>query len=218
MRQSRLFLISVALFFVVLCIFLVNQYLLTSKLRDARQKLMMIASNAAMSIDADTLLKIPLQMDADKTQEYKVVFDRLQRIKEANPSVKYIYILSATDEAGILQYVVDADPLPEIVTAKSPTSFSGDKFDARNDTEMLQAYNGPNADKKIVTDAWGVTLSGYAPIRNNMGKAIAILCVDVDASQEYSRKNQQQVLAIFVLLAAILSITAFVLKKGVKNG
>ena len=125
--------------------------------------------------------------------------------------------MAPTDQAGVLQYVVDANPLPEMITAKSPTSFTGDKFDTRNDPEMLSAFNGPSADKDIVPDSWGVTLSGYAPIRDSFGKSVAILCVDIDVSKEYAKKKQEVIMIFFVILTGILSIITFVFSKGARN-
>ncbi len=172
---------AATLFLVALIAFIFYEYRLQSAFSETRQRLMSIASNAALSIDANAVLKIPLRQESESSPEYMVVFHKLEDIKKANPSVKYVYIMTATDQPGILQYVVDADPLPQVVTARCPTSFPGDKYDARGIPEMLSGYNGPSADKKITTDKWGSVISGYAPIRDASGKAVAILCVDADA-------------------------------------
>ena len=197
------------LFLLTLNNFIFHKYAAEGGIKDLREKLISIASGASRSIDADLLLKIPLLPEGDKTQEYKTVYEELLRIKETNPSIKYVYIMTATEKPGFLQYVIDADPVPEIITAKSPTSFSGDYYDARNLPEMLAAFKGPSADRKFVMDKWGATLSGYAPIYDKNGKAIAILGVDIDAASMYATQTKSQNLLLFVLITGILFSLSF---------
>ncbi|MDD5138251.1 MAG: hypothetical protein PHG72_05470 [Candidatus Omnitrophica bacterium] len=160
-----------------------------AKFRQMREELMAIAAKSSPSIDAAALARIPLTMEGDKTPEYKEIYDTLVEIKEAYPVVKYAYILTTTDQPEIMQFVVDADPLPEIVTARSQRSFPGDKYDVRHLTEIRNAFSMVCADRNINADAWGVTLSGYAPINGPGGKAVAILCIDMDASSVYAYQN-----------------------------
>jgi hypothetical protein len=171
------------LFLAALGHYLIGEYRLRDNFNKTREKLMLIASNAALSIDAAALLKVPLVQSAEATSpEYEVIYQKLVKIKKANPLVKYAYTMVATEQPGILQYVVDANPAPEIITARCPTSLPGDKYDAREIPEMMNAYYKPSADKTITTDVWGIFISGYAPIRDSTGKAVAILGVDTDAT------------------------------------
>jgi two-component system, sensor histidine kinase and response regulator len=161
---------------------LFHQYCKRNSFNEMRQRLILIASNAALSIDAEELLKVPLRPDNENDPDYQRVYNRLVRIKRANPFVKYVYIMTTTDQPGIMQYIADADPSPKVITAKSPAAFSGSKYDARNLPELINAYDWPSADKKINSDEWGTFISGYAPIRDASGKTVAILGVDIDAA------------------------------------
>ena len=183
-----------------------NYIFCTYRLRDAfsqiREQLMSITSNAALSIDAQELLEVPLQQIGDSSLAYRAIFDKLETVKQTNSSLKYVYIMTTTDQLGILQYVVDADPAPQVITARSPSAFPGDKYDARKLPEMLEAYSGPAADKKITSDEWGSFISGYAPIRDSDGKSIAILGVDIDAAKIYMLQKN-------VRLSGLLALAAF---------
>ena len=123
--------------------------------------------------------------------------------------------MTATDQPGILQYMVDADPLPQIITARCPTALPGDKYDARGFPEMLMAYTAPNADKKISRDAWGSVISGYAPIRDVDGKSIAILGVDIDAARiDKFQKNVHlsglaALAAFFIFIFSLFAVIIF---------
>ena len=197
------------LFLLALNNFIFHKYAVEGGLKDLQEKLISMASGASRSIDADLLLKIPLKAEGDKTEGYKIVYEELLKIKEANPSIKYVYIMTATETPGILQYVIDANPLPEIITAKSPTSFSGDRYDARKLPEMLGAFKAPSADRKVVMDKWGATLSGYAPVYDKSGNAVAILGVDIDATSMYPTQTKSENLLLFVLITGILFSLSF---------
>ncbi|MDD5020373.1 MAG: PDC sensor domain-containing protein [Candidatus Omnitrophica bacterium] len=184
------------------------EYIRSEKFQDTRERLMLVASNAALSIDAEKLLRVPLRMDGDKSQEYKDIFETLLKIKEINPFVRYVYIMTAADQQGAMQYMVDADPLPEIVTAKGERAFPGDIYRVERSSEMYNAFNGPAADKAFTTDGWGMTLSGYAPIRDESGKAVAILCVDIDASRMSVRQKAAQKALFFFWSLAFLLVLA----------
>lgn len=207
-RFSRI-LIFLLLFLVILANFFFYAYTLRERLKNLREKAVLIASSAALSIDVDALTKIPLRRDGDKAEEYQNVFRQLEKVKRFNPSVKYAYIMAATEDPGILQYIVDADPLPAIATAKSPTAFPGDKYDARNIPAMLAAYNGPIADKDLIADDWGMTISGYAPIYNNEGKVVAILGADIDGSWVAESRKTSRIMLFSVLIMGICLTVVF---------
>jgi len=204
------------LFLAALSNALIYGYRLRNNFNATRERLMLIASNAALSIDAEDILKIPLEQRSEGTPAYMVIYNKLVKIKEANPRVKYVYIMTTTNQPGILQYVVDADPVPEIITARCPTALPGDKYDARAIPEMMSAYNGPSADEKINTDAWGVFISGYAPIRDSEGKSVAILGVDSDAVSMQVMQKGAKVRGKIALFAGILFLISFItlIKRG----
>lgn len=207
-RSTWIVMICAAVYVGALAQYLVYRYGMDKQLNGMREKLMATASYAARGIDADLIFRVPLRMEGDKSAEYKMIFGKLSDVKDTDSNIKYVYIMTATDEPGILQYVVDADPLPEIVTAKSPRSFPGDKYDARNIPQALDAFKGKStADRGLVEDEWGATISGYAPIRDAGGRTVAILGVDMDAGPLYpSLKRSHLLLRVFLISGALLLI------------
>lgn len=187
------------------------EYRLRNTFSQTREKLILVVTNAALSINVDEVLKVPLRRDGDRTMEYQAVLRKLTRIKEANPFLKYVYIMTATDQPGVLQYVVDADVLPQIITAKSPHSFPGDKYEVIQFSEILNAYNRPVADKKITHDVWGTFISGYAPLRDASGKPAAILGVDIDATGIAAMEKNRKAYAVYVLIAGSLFFVSLLL-------
>jgi hypothetical protein len=207
--------LAALIFWVAFGNFIFNQYRLGGAFDQARERLISIAANAVLVIDAAQLLEVPLQRTGDSSAAYRAVAEKLETIKRTNPGLKYAYILMATDQPGILQYAVDADPAPQVITAKGPSALPGDKYDARKLPEMLMAYTAPNADKKISRDAWGSVISGYAPIRDANGKSIAILGVDIDAAridklQKNARLSGLAALgALFIFIFSLFAVVIF---------
>ena len=214
MRRFIWIILSGILFIVMLGNFIFSQYRLRSAVNQAREHLMLIASNGVLLVDVEALLSVPLIQSAEGGPEYRQISRQLEKIKESNSAIKYVYIMTPSEEAGFMQFVVDADPVPEIITAHCPTSLPGDKYDVRNLPGIIAAFDGPSADKDINTDAWGVFISGYAPIRDNEGKSVAILGIDFDGSfiQKMEKKAKRSGLA--ALLTGILFIISFLSLKS----
>lgn len=201
--KVTLALILSMLFTGAMCNFLIYKFALNSQFKEIRNKLMLIAQTAALMVDADVLLTVPLNREGIDSAPYKMVAEKLEKIKAVNPHIKYIYTMTKTEETGIWQFIVDPDP----VTKKGRrilTSYPGDKYNAGRFLEMLQAFNRPSADKKLEIDEWGITLSGYAPIYDKNGQSVAVLGVDIMAEDVYMTQRQVHRRALFVLVLGII--------------
>jgi len=195
--------ITLALIFSLLFItgldnLILYEYNIRLQFKNLQEKLKTIASTAAVDIDASLIKKVPLNKEGIKSEAYKKVAEQLNKVKKANPQLKYIYTIAETNKPGIWQFVVD--PSPHV---GNRTSFPGEEYDASRFPEMLKAYEGPSVDSKLVFDEWGVTLSGYAPIYDKNLKPVAVLGVDIDAGEVYMLENAARVKAVFVLILVI---------------
>lgn len=187
----------------ILSNFLVYRFTLNSQFNELRSKLSMIAQTAALMIDADILLGIPLNRDGTNSSQHKEILEQLSSVKAANPSIKYIYVLRPTEKEGIWQFVADPDPVLEGGKKSAVTSYPGDRYNAARFPEMLQGLNGPSADKKLEIDEWGVTLSGYAPVRDKTAKAIAVLGIDMAANDVYLAQREVHKRGFWVLVFGV---------------
>jgi len=182
-----------------------------AQLEGTRNQLKSIAQTAALLIDVDRLDQIPLNKAGMQTPAYNYIDDQLRKIKAANPQIEYIYILKKVDSSNIWRFVVDADPEGD----EGQHSFPGDSYDAGRFPEMLKGFNEPSADKKIETDEWGSSLSGYAPIRNTIGQPVAVLGVDIAAGDVNAIYHHVMRKALLILLAGM--ILAFILGFLISN-
>lgn len=178
--------------------FILYEYNMRAQFSNLREKLKTIARTASIEINANLLQAVPLNKEGIQSEAYKKVATQLTRIKQANPSLKDVYTIAKKDDSGLWFFIVDPSP-----HAGARTSLPGDEYDASRFPEMINAYSGPTADKKLVVDEWGVTLSGYAPVYDKNFKPIAVLGVDIDASEVYMMQKSAQLKMLFVLFLAI---------------
>jgi adenylate cyclase len=48
---------------------------------------------------------------------------------------------------------------------------------------MMEAFVGPTVEDEMTEDEWGISLSGYAPVRDAEGRAVAVVGVDVTGAR-----------------------------------
>lgn len=180
---------------------IVQQLAIRAQFEQVRDKLKMIASAIALTIDPDMVKAIPLNRQGVQTKEYQTIFRRLEQVKHENPSIGFIYVMMRTDQENVLQFVVDPDPY--LPSDPGLTAYPGDRYDATDFPEMIKAFNGPISEKEVKSDAWGAMISGYAPILDKKGNAIAIVGVDMLASDVYT---MQKAIHRGVLLAFFIGI------------
>lgn len=174
------------LFVVSLSAVMIYQFTFKSQFEGLRSNLIAIAQTAAMTTEAVHVAEIPLTKEGMNTQGFAVTSAHLKRIKAANPQIKYIYILSKTENGKMCQFVVDEDSGKR----RNIESFPGSPYNAGRFEEMMRGFDSATADRKLESDEWGKTLSGYAPIRDASGKPIALLGVDIDAQNIYLMERE----------------------------
>ncbi|MCX6354312.1 MAG: HAMP domain-containing protein [Candidatus Aureabacteria bacterium] len=191
------------LFVTALSNLLIYKYALDSQFSQLREKLKIIAQTAALAVDAGLFEKVPLTREGVQSPAYRVIAEKLKRIKDANPPIKYIYTMTRKEGGRRWMFVVDPDPESRAIEKKGITAYPGDPYDASRFPEMIEAYSAPSSDRSLTVDEWGIVLSGYAPIRNREGRTVGILGVDLLAEDVYKVQETIHRIAIFVLIAGI---------------
>ena len=195
-------LIGSMLLLVFLSNVLVHRLALEAQFEQLRDKLKMTAQVVALSLDAQDILAIPLDRSGENTPQFKHVVEGLRTICKTVPAIRYLYVLVQTDKPGQLRFVADVEF--DHQSGEVKLADSGDRYDASRLHEMLKAFEGPAADRRLEKDAWGMTLSGYAPIRDQSGRTVAILGVDMLASEVYATQQAVHWRVGFLLILGIL--------------
>jgi PAS domain S-box-containing protein len=161
-----------------------------------RNELKTVATVTAEGIDGDTLAQI--KPGDEQTPAFTSLRDKFNSIRQSDPSIRYIYTMRQNGNA--VEFVVDADygiePDAAIIGEVYP-NFS---------QELLMGFSQPSAGTEYITDKWGTTLSGYAPIHDRNGNTVGIVGVDMESNRVIAR--QQGSMANFFLIAILVLILA----------
>ncbi|MCB9734743.1 MAG: adenylate/guanylate cyclase domain-containing protein [Deltaproteobacteria bacterium] len=144
-----------------------------AELANLWSRLRLTAVSLAGLVDADRLAAIDAADDPYRVELVR----RFTAIIEREPELASIYVFARTPDPRRLRFLVDTD------VRAAPAAF-GDLYDATRYDNMIAGFDHPAVDHDPVPDAWGVSISGFAPIRpSGGGPARALLGVDVDAAR-----------------------------------
>lgn len=165
-------------------------------LREMRPAVQRLAEVAALRIDGAELTKIRTPADID-TEPFRRVWNVIDEIRKENPEVDYIYTtrklpeerpceIEEGDGTCGWEYVVDVDPRDHddngdgIIQLEEEGTPPGRLVDTSlyPQWEVTYRTKKPQSDKDFITDAWGILLSGYAPIKAP-GDEFYVVGVDV---------------------------------------
>lgn len=149
---------------------------------------------------------------------YESTVKKLQKIRESNPDIKYIYILRKTKNNQILEFVADADsidPSAEIdlnkdgvIDESDALNWPGDPYDV-SEYYYLQfdAFRGPTVDPDLTNDQWGTFMSSTAPIQNTHGAINSIIGLDIAVRDFNASINRALVPFILYQIFLLLTLT-----------
>lgn len=202
------------LLMVLMAGFSVQRIALQAQLEQLRQNLKILANIAALTVDPEAVQAIPLNRDGVYTEAYRSVSAKLDQIKQDNPLIGFVYVMTRAEKEGVLKFVADADPF--LSRRGGLTAYPGDEYDIRPFPQMLEAFSGAVVDREVNEDAWGKILSGYAPILDRQGKAVAILGIDILASDIYATQRAINRRIWYVLLGGVFCSLLFGLWFSIK--
>ena len=170
-----------------------------------------LASACAMQIDVDEHEKLRTSEDMS-SEYYKKSISILNNILRNDPTIRYIYTLRPIEgirgQAGY-EFVLDGASAENPPSANnSDYSKLGDRYDRLSNAALSALRTGKaTAEDKEKLDAWGWTISGYAPLKDKEGKVIGILGVDMAAKDLKETLNAVlMIAATSIILATILGI------------
>lgn len=177
----------------------------TDHINTLSRGIMNIAAVAALQIDGDALEQM-VYPEQENLPEYIDIKKKLNTIAGEIPEIKYIYTMRKTAQPGQYTFIIDADPDAE------SAAHIGDIYDGSELPAMAAGFLAPSADQDFVTDKWGTTLSGYAPIRNSNDEVIGIVGIDIDVETmikqlaDFTYKVIYQSILFIMLCAVVIFI------------
>ena len=217
---------GVALVFAVLASWLLYNYTIDLLTENLRERLLSISKTQAANIDAQTLAALEVEADWQKP-EWAEVVTKLKKAKDTNDSIVFMYLFRKTkDDPTQMEFVADAESLYPYANLDDDPS---NDVDANGDgviepegadklqwpgqpypeavdiPEAYEAYRGPLTVRDLYEDSYGQVLTGYAPITDERGEAVAILATDIKADDFFT--VTRQTLYPFLLFIAFLVLT-----------
>jgi predicted transcriptional regulator len=202
--RLKRFLVSVGICAVLAGLVTYGIYAYTAHLNmeRVREQVKSIAATGALQFSESDLNQLHTRADIVKP-EYAKVIGTLNKIRNQNPAVKYIYILRPSEKLTDFTFIADADSLdPDIKKDYNGDGVIGGDADqgvppgkvydvSSMDALASHSYNEPTANSKPYTDQWGTFMTGYAPIKDSQNKVVALLGIDIYAKhiQELTSKD-----------------------------
>lgn len=171
-------------------------------------KVLSIAATAAQSIDGDRHKRVQVESDM-KGEDYRILVEQFRAIRDANRRgdiyVKFIYSMRP-DKADptLYRFVIDAEELIEDKALVNEIYRPAGPYESYSLEEAV-------VQKEFMTDQWGTWLSATAPIRDSSGNGVAVLGVDLEASQVAAELRKVLYISIAALVASIFLATVLAL-------
>jgi len=146
-----------------------------SEITALQRRLLATVDSLSTSMDAEAIAALPAEGQT-WTPLHKTLLSRFADVAHGDVDVESIYLLKPTQEPTKLRFIVD-------YVKHGPAGKPGQLYDAVDVPVMLQGFDQPAVEDRPVQDAFGTTLSGYAPVKTLAGRSVAVVGVDVDASR-----------------------------------
>ncbi|NYT07742.1 MAG: HAMP domain-containing protein [Methanomicrobiales archaeon] len=168
-----------------------------------RDELMTSAGIMATQVNASEIL--PLKPGDEGSPAYIAVARHLATMRSANDEITNAYIMYV-DDNQVISFVVDDFWLED----PGQAARIGEVYPSPDREQIFMALSVPAASENVYTDKWGTFISGYAPIRDENGNTVAVLGIDVEASDLPERvsavRNAYIALMGSLILAGTLAV------------
>lgn len=192
---------------------------------ELRRKVRDLASTAVLLVDAAQVEALS-GPKASERPEARALAETLDAVRRASPDIRYVWVMRRSPQGGdAVEFVMSNltyKPFEEldengngVLDPEERPVQPGEPFDPSHVPELLRGFEEPTADRTYdATDEWGVSLSGYAPVRNRTGKAIAVLGVDikrVDLMEHFAALDRARLVGVLSSAAfAVLGVVGLV--------
>lgn len=186
---------------------------------ELKDRLRSLAATSSLLFDVRDLAQLRSAKDA-KLPAYEKAVHTLGTIRSMNPEIRFAYILRPTDDPTLFSFVADADSLhPDtpydmtgdgIINEDDEQVPPGTAYDVTESPAVVKALDAPSATDEPYTDQWGTYMSGYAPIKDDAGKTVAVIGFDIDYLRFQTLvENGFSPVAFLLLVVAGLAIASY---------
>ncbi len=198
-RPYRLLYMSIGSFFLISGI--LSSFLLYNRTDSSQSNHLMERVNTIAEIlSKEDILDLSASQKDLQKDSYNNLKNILINIRQVNTDTRFIYLIGQ-DESKKLFFYADSED-PNSVDYSPP----GQSYQEASEYMYLIFQDGKSRSEGPSRDRWGIWFSGYAPIKNYDGKVIAMVGMDIPAT-EYLLNNiafaSLPILISFIVLFAM---------------
>jgi hypothetical protein len=165
-------------------IYFIYAHALEAQKGEIRQGLLRTANIIATQIDP-ALHRTFTSPEHESSPEYIAAEDALLKILRSDPTIAFIY--TAIKQEGVIRFVLDPTPVPEAGEEDSRVALLEEYPDPSEEivTALLEHVTIVSSEPYV--DQWGSFVSAYVPLFDEAGEFVAVIGVDIDATEYFSR-------------------------------
>lgn len=182
-----------------------------SEMDALRQRLLVVVTSLAQSIDAGAIANIALDTER-MTTLHTTYIEKFRQVAESDPHIDSIYILRPTSEPKKLRFFIDYAKHKEI-------GLPGEVYYAGDVPTLLQGFEGTLVEESPVADKYGLSISGYAPLIDDIGNTIGLVGVDVMVHRLTSLKQRvlTTTLVLFTIAAMLVVLISLFVARSIRK-
>jgi adenylate cyclase len=151
-----------------------------------------------------------LMPGAPPVTQYHATLRRLfEYVAAIDPDISTVYVLLPTEKPGRLQFYLD-------FATQGETARIGEFYDASELPQLLQGFMGPTVEPVPYEDVYGISLSAYAPVKDQRGNVVGIVGADVEVDRlnAIGERVWRVVFGLTIGAALLALVMAFWLARG----
>lgn len=178
-----------------------------------QQRLLTTASVLSTAIDPADVLALNSRDDRG-SPAYRRIERLLVRVAAVDPEMHNIYVMRTTETPGKLVFAIDYDR-----DRPDDSATIGEPYDATEVPVMMRGLQAPSVEDEVTVDAWGPSLAGCVPLRDDAGKTIGLVGIDVLGRRVDAARARVLQVAVGVSLLALLllSLAAMAVGRNVRE-
>jgi class 3 adenylate cyclase len=141
------------------------------QVEDLRDRIRLTTISLAAMVDARRLAEVDR---ADHPYRQNLAA-RFREVMAQESEIGSVYIFLPSDKPLVMRFFLDTDKRAK------PAKYL-EEYDIDPYPDLHDGLTAPVVERRPVADAWGVSLSGFSPLRDERGQAIAVVGVDWDAA------------------------------------
>ena len=185
-----------------IAILILNLVFRNSISQEVKQQVLNLAAISAQQIDVGDFLFVlnnPLEEISEKHDQIQEIENE---ILEASVNLDSIYLMARNNQGEVVFVVCSDDESAEDVgwVYEDPSDLLLNNID-----DLDQAV----VEADVYEDEWGTWLSAYAPLKDDKGKTVGVLGVDMSAA-DFITKERQSFNYSLIMLVLLIPITFYI--------